>query len=146
MTDRYRSIIDVHIVLWRDGLVLLGERANTGYGDGLLNLPSGHLEDGESVVDGVIREAMEEIGITIDPADLRFAHVLHHRGESGAARIGFFFEALRWTGEPVNMEPHKCAGLLWADPNALPPNIIPYQAAGVRNCHLGTSFALHGWD
>ncbi|MFE2996095.1 DUF1707 domain-containing protein [Nocardia sp. NPDC059246] len=22
----------------------------------------------------------------------------------------------------------------------------PYQAAGVRNCHLGTSFALHGWD
>lgn len=145
MADRYTSIVDVHIVLWRSGLVLLAERANTGFADGCLNLPSGHLEEGESVIDGVIREAKEEIGISVAPADLRFVHVLHHRGVSSPGRIGFFFEAERWDGEPRNMEPNKCAGLVWADPSALPPNTIPYQAAGIRNCHRGVSFALDGW-
>lgn len=81
----------------------------------------------------------------VDPGDLRFVHVMHHRNECGAARVGFFFAASRWEGEPVNMEPHKCAGLVWADPNALPPNMIPYQAAGVANCHRGAPFALDGW-
>jgi hypothetical protein len=32
-----------------------------------------------------------------------------------ASRIGFFFTATRWHGEPVNQEPHKCAGLHWTD-------------------------------
>ncbi|WP_433664683.1 NUDIX hydrolase [Nocardia sp. CA-128927] len=146
MKERYRSIVDVHIVLWRDGLVLLGERANTGFGDGCLNLPSGHLEEGESVIDGAIREAKEEIGITVAPQDLRFAHVMHHRGDSGSSRVGFFFEAVHWEGVPVNMEPAKCAGLVWADPKCLPSNTIPYQAAGVVNCHQGESFALDGWS
>lgn len=146
MKDRYRSVVDVHVVLWRDGLVLLAERANTTFANGCLNLPSGHLEEGESVVDGAIREAKEEVGITIAPSDLRFAHVMHHHSESGGGRIGFFFEALRWEGEPVNMEPEKCAGLVWVDPKCLPPNTIPYQAAGVTNCHQGEMFALDGWD
>ncbi|MFE4455909.1 NUDIX domain-containing protein [Nocardia tengchongensis] len=61
MKPRYASVVDVHLVLWRNGLVLLAQRANTGFADGCLNLPSGHLEDGESVVEGVIREAHEEV-------------------------------------------------------------------------------------
>ncbi|MER6951258.1 NUDIX domain-containing protein [Nonomuraea sp. NPDC000554] len=145
MKRRYRSVVDVHLVLRRGGLILLAERANTGFADGGLNLPSGHLEEGESVVDAVIREAREEVGVIVDPPDLRFLHVMHHRGASGAARVGFFFEAVRWEGEPVNMEPHKCAGLLWADPGALPPNTVAYPAAGITQCHRGAVFALDGW-
>ncbi|MGW3542143.1 NUDIX hydrolase [Nocardia niigatensis] len=93
----------------------------------------------------MIREAHEEIGVVVTPSDLRFAHVLHHRSDSGAGRIGFF-EADQWIGEPRNMQPTKCAGLLWADPNALPTNTIPYQAAGIRNCHQRAPFDLHGWS
>ncbi|WP_229788412.1 NUDIX domain-containing protein [Thermopolyspora flexuosa] len=34
-------------------------------------LPSGHLEAGETVVQRAVREAREETGVTIDPADPR---------------------------------------------------------------------------
>jgi hypothetical protein len=54
VSHRHRSIVDVHLVLRRDGKILMGRRANTGYGDGLLHLPSGHLERGESVIEAVI--------------------------------------------------------------------------------------------
>jgi 8-oxo-dGTP pyrophosphatase MutT (NUDIX family) len=68
----------------------------------------------------VIREAHEEAGVLIDPADLAFSHAVHHRNPEGQPRIGFFFTATRWQGEPVNREPHECAGLHWADPARAP--------------------------
>jgi ADP-ribose pyrophosphatase YjhB (NUDIX family) len=43
------------------------------------------------VVQGVIREAREEVGVRMDPAELAFSHVIHHRDPLGQARIGFFF-------------------------------------------------------
>ncbi|MFI9531608.1 NUDIX domain-containing protein [Nocardia fusca] len=48
------------------------------YEDGAYHLPSGHLEAGESVVAALVREAKEEIGVTIDPAGVGFAHVMHN--------------------------------------------------------------------
>lgn len=144
-TTRYQAIVDVHLILIRDGLILLAERQGTGYADGLYNLPSGHLEDGESVVDGAIREAAEEVGIRLDPAHLRCATVLHHRNPEGRGRIGFFFEATHWHGEPENREPTKCAKLTWADPTLLPSNTVPYAAAGIHAYVTSTPFALHGW-
>jgi 8-oxo-dGTP diphosphatase len=145
-TDRYRSIVDVYVLLRRpDGMILLLERAGTGYADGQLCPPSGHLEAGESVVQGVIREAREEVGVRIDPADLAFSHVIHHRNPLGQARIGFFFSTTRWRGEPVNTEPHKCAGLYWVDPARPPVNTVPYTAAALAAITRGASFSLDGW-
>lgn len=143
----YCSPVDVHLILIRaDGWVLLAERRNTGYADGLLNLPSGKLEEGEDVRAAVIREAREEIAVRIDDTDLRCASVLHHRSPGGNGRVGFFFAAERWHGEPVNAEPHKCAQLRWADPDALPPETVSYTAAGLRAFRAGRTFDLHGWD
>ncbi|HUY49294.1 MAG TPA: NUDIX domain-containing protein [Streptosporangiaceae bacterium] len=107
--------------------------------------PSGHLEAEESVVRGVIREAREETGVLIDPADLAFSHVIHHRNPLGQARIGFFFTTTRWEGEPVNREPHKCAGLYWVDPARPPVNTVPYTAAALAAITRGASFSLDGW-
>ena len=130
--DRYRTIVDVYVLLRRpDGTILLLERSGTGYADGQLCPPSGHLEAGESVVQGAIRETREETGVLIDPADLAFSHVVHHRSPEGQARIGFFFTAVRWQGEPANLEPHKCAALHWADPARPPANTVPYTAAAL---------------
>lgn len=49
--------------------------------------PSGHLEEGEPVIDGAVREAGEEVGVTINPDDLAFAHVVHYRAP-GCGRAG----------------------------------------------------------
>jgi 8-oxo-dGTP diphosphatase len=144
--DRFRSIVDVHLVLIRDGQVLLSRRANTGYADGLLNLVSGHLEEGEDVVSAVARETEEEIGIRLDREDLACVHVMHHRNSEGQARIGFFFQPARWEGEPVNREPHKCSELLWCLIDALPADMVAYPAAALCSIGKGQTFSLHGWS
>ena len=76
--SRHQLTTDVHLVLLKGNDVLFGCRQNTGYEDGAYHLPSGHLEAGESVVAALIREAKEEIGITIRPEVVEFAHVMHN--------------------------------------------------------------------
>lgn len=102
---RYRACIDVHLILRCGEEVLLGQRQNTGFADGSWHLPSGHTEDGESATAALIRETGEEIGLHIDPAEVRFVHLMHHRTDSG--RIALFFEVTRWHGEPENREPKQ---------------------------------------
>jgi 8-oxo-dGTP diphosphatase len=130
MTERYRSIIDVHVILRRKGKILLLRRAGNVYATGMLCLPSGHLEDGESILSAAVRETKEEIGIALEPEALRLALSIHERHPGTThARIGFAFEPASWHGEPVNAESGKCSELLWADPARLPPDTVGYTAA-----------------
>ncbi|GIH91827.1 NUDIX domain-containing protein [Planobispora siamensis] len=139
--ERFRAIVDVHVLLVRDGEVLLLRRANTGYGDGRWHLPSGHLEAGESAVAAAVREAREETGVTIAPEDLRFAHVMHRAPD----RVGLFFLARHWDGEPYNAEPAKCSEIAWRPLDDLPPDMIAYPASAVHAVTTGEPFALHEW-
>ncbi|GAA2515639.1 NUDIX hydrolase [Pilimelia columellifera] len=143
--DRYRSIVDVHLLLVRDGRILLGLRQNTGYMDGCWHLPSGHLEAGESIPDGLIREAHEEVGLVLRHDQLRFAQLVHHREDGEEPRVGVFFEVTEWTGEPVNAEPDKCAELAWFPPLALPANTVRYPARAIHRYLAGDTFAVHGF-
>lgn len=59
----YTCVIDVLLLLVRDHDVLLALRENTGYADGQWNLPSGKLEDGEHILDALVRETREELVI-----------------------------------------------------------------------------------
>nr|WP_049574286.1 NUDIX domain-containing protein [Nonomuraea sp. SBT364] len=128
-------------MLVRDGEVLLGRRSGTGYADGLWHLPSGHLEAGESVVAAAVREAREETGVVIDPADLAFAHVMHRAPD----RVGLFYAATRWHGEPRNAEPHKCSELAWWPLDRLPGDIVDYPAAALAHIRDRVPFGLHAW-
>ncbi|MEU4575743.1 NUDIX domain-containing protein [Nonomuraea sp. ATR24] len=139
--DRFRAIVDVHVMLVRDGQVLLGRRSGTGYADGLWHLPSGHLEAGESVVAAAVREAREETGVVIDPADLTFAHVMHRAPD----RVGLFYAVTRWRGEPRNAEPHKCAEVAWWPLDRLPEDTVDYPAAAIAHIRDRVPFALHAW-
>lgn len=140
------TVIDVMIILERsDGRLLLAERSGTGYADGLLNLPSGKVDPGENVIDAVAREALEEVAVRIDPAALRPVHVMHYRNPEGQPRVGWFFATAQWEGEPVNAEPHKCAGISWHRPDELPANTVPYNALGIAHYLKGEPFSVHGW-
>lgn len=139
---RFRAIVDVHVVLTNpSGEILLLRRANTGYKDGQWHLPSGHLESGESVIDAAVREAREEVGVTIAPESLTFAHVMHRAPE----RIGLFFATETWTGTPHNAEPDKCSEIAWYALDALPPDTIDYPAAALAAITGRQPFALHDW-
>jgi 8-oxo-dGTP diphosphatase len=137
----HHVILDVHLLLVRDGHLLLTRRRG-GYGDGLWHLPSGKTEPGENVEAAVIREAREEVGVTVHPADLRCVHAVQvqHTGEQ--PRVGFFFEATRWTGEPSNQEPDKCSAVRWFPMHDLPDSVIPYPAAGIDGYLTGVPFSV----
>ncbi|WP_329428876.1 NUDIX domain-containing protein [Streptosporangium sp. NBC_01495] len=98
-------------------------------------------EEGETIDEAVAREALEEIGINLSVEDLRFVHLCHFRSPEGQARMGVFFEATSWEGEPVNAEPHKCARIEWFPLDRLPPNTYPYTAAGVERYRQGAPYA-----
>ncbi|WP_067271970.1 methyltransferase domain-containing protein [Streptomyces jeddahensis] len=141
---RHTEVVDVHLILRRGDEVLLARRAGTGYGDGLLNGPSGHVEDGEDVRAAMIREAREEIGLDLAPDDLRVALVMQHRGPGGQPRIGWFFEAEYGAGgEPVNREPDKCSGIGWHRLSELPDDMVAYCRAGFEAYRAGQRFVLH---
>jgi ADP-ribose pyrophosphatase YjhB (NUDIX family) len=142
--QRYRSCIDLHLIL-RDGQgrVLLGERRNTGWADGHLGLPSGHLEDGEPATVGAVREGEEETGVVIKPENLVLVHLMHHHTDSG--RVALFFQATTWSGETVNREPNKCAGWDFVPLDALPANVVPYVADALAHYSAGVPYSERGW-
>ncbi|BCB89825.1 NUDIX hydrolase [Phytohabitans suffuscus] len=142
---RYTAHVDLHLIL-RDaqGRVLLGRRQNTGWADGQLGLPSGHLEDGESATTGMAREAGEEIGVLVKADNLRLVHLTHHHTDSG--RVALFFEATDWAGEVTNREPDKCAGWSFVDPTDPPAGIVPYITDALRHIAAGAAYSERGWS
>ncbi len=85
-----------------------------GAEDGCWILPSGKLEDGGHAIEALMREAREEMGINLIASDLQPVGTAHYRNPEGRSRLGLFFATQSRRsrqGEPVNAEPHKCAGI-----------------------------------
>jgi 8-oxo-dGTP diphosphatase len=141
----YTSFVDVLLLLVRDEHVLLALREGTGYADGQWNLPSGKLDEGEDVQAAMLRETHEEIGLHLRRDWVRMAAALHYRNPEGRARVGFFFHAHTWHGEPYNAEPHKCARIDWFPLDRLPTNTVPYTRAGIDLFRRDEPFGLAGW-
>ncbi len=136
--------VTVHLFFFREDQILLLRRYHTGYRDGEYSVPAGHLDGEETVVAAARREAQEEIGVQIDPANITFAGVMHrHEGDE---RVDFFVHVHAWRGEPVNAEPDKCDDLRWADLETLPENTIPYVRQAIQNFLDGTPFEEFGWE
>ena len=113
---------------------MLIRRANTGYLDGFYSLPSGHIDGNEPAIYAAVREAKEEVGIDIDPNDLKFVHVIHRVAEEkDHERVDFFFEANKWQGEPSNMEPEKCDDIQWFKLDELPVKLSSVVAQALEN-------------
>ena len=135
--------VDLHLVLLRDGMVLLGKRLNAEFGTGQYHVPAGHLEADETVVDGILREGREETGISLSQDDVELIYVMHFRGKSD--RLGLFFMAESWSGEIRNMEPLKCAGWEWIGVNNLPVNLVPYARKALTDILSDRRLGLFGW-
>jgi 8-oxo-dGTP pyrophosphatase MutT (NUDIX family) len=111
--------------------VLLQLRSGTGYRDGhWAAAAAGHVEAGESVFEAACREAVEEVGVKIDPVDLEPLTAMHrtHRNDDPIdERVDFFFGCRRWVGEPRLVEQAKAAGLGWFPLSALPDPVVPHE-------------------
>lgn len=144
MTPRFTLVSAVHLLLLRDGQLLLSRRFQTGYQDGNYSLPAGHVDADESCLQALLRETHEEIGLQLSATDLHFAHVVHRFEDRES--LDFFFTCHNWSGEPQNMEPHKCDQLLWTPIQNLPENTVPYIRHTIT-CYLqGQKYSELGFN
>ncbi|MFE4515143.1 NUDIX domain-containing protein [Kitasatospora sp. NPDC056783] len=140
-------VIGVHLVLVEDGRVLLGRRRNTSFAEDQWHTPAGHLEEDESVLRAMAREAWEELGITIAEDDLVLLHALHHLdADDGRGRLQLFFRPLRYRGRVANREPEKCHELRWWPlGDGLPRDTVPYTAHALARIAEGSAVSAVGW-
>jgi 8-oxo-dGTP diphosphatase len=131
--------------------VLLQLREGTGFMDGhWAAAAAGHVEAGESVLDAAVREAAEELGIGIAPADLVPLCAMHRTAVPHGPvdeRVDFFFECRSWSGEPRTQEAEKSADLRWFDLDALPDPVVPHELQVMTALRDGSlrSIVTHGF-
>ena len=116
-------VVRVGVAVWiyKDGKVLMGKRKGS-HGAGSWSLPGGHVEFGETPIDTVSREVMEETGLEVGEItrcnDFQYGHRLFP--EDNKQYITLFFNAEYIGGEPRNVEPDKCEGWDWFGFDSLP--------------------------
>ena len=144
--ERFMTRVSVYLILENEREeILLSLRQNTGYADGYYGLVSGHVEKDETVCQAMIREAQEEVGISLLANDLHFVHVVQHK--SGIAPyIDFYFLCTQWTGQLTNCESHKCKNICFFPPSALPSNISANVIQALNYIKEGTYFSSFGFS
>jgi 8-oxo-dGTP diphosphatase len=140
--QRRRVVVDVILLLVRNDRILLRERANTGYGDGAYEPPSGQLADRETIVETAIRVASAQAGIAVTAENLSLAHVMHD--VSGSGRIAFFLTV------PGSEAMGECLspGARWFPLGDLPTNMLDRARVALANYAEGMRFSTYpriGW-
>jgi 8-oxo-dGTP diphosphatase len=145
MSERFKIIPEVVLLVIKDGKLLLLRRQNTGWHDDFYCPPAGHGEENETMKEAAAREAKEEVGITVDPEELEFVHV-QHRWNGDHSRIGFYFVAKSYDGEPYNAEPEKCDDLRYFSLDTLPKKTIAPFKYAIECYTKGISYSEFGWE
>ena len=103
---------------------------------------SGHVDENETARQAVARECLEELGITVNPADMEFVHLCHRvAGGDGRTYYDMCFVIRKYQGEPAVMEPEKNAGLRWFPTEALPENTSTAVEVMLRPCLRGQPYS-----
>lgn len=143
MAERFPKLVGAHVLLMRGNTIFLIHRVSNN--EQLWSIPAGHVDDQETVVNALIREAMEEVGIILEPEHLSFAHVMNRRRDNGKEVIEFFHIANEWSGEPKNCEPDKCDEVGWFPIHDLPKTMAPYVRQAIDAVRRGKHFSEFGW-
>jgi 8-oxo-dGTP diphosphatase len=134
MAEKLRSLMAVFVnIRDENGRMLLQQRVNTGYRDGYYDYScSGHVDEGESVLEAAVRELSEELGIDAKAEDLKLVHIM--QAFLDIPYTNFTFELDRFEGIPSIREPEKCSDLSYFAPDALPelctPNLRMNEKSG----------------
>ena len=150
MKDRYTLRCAVFLILTKvengKEYILLQKRYNTGLLDGKFDVScSGHLEKGETVTQAMIRETREELGIGIEPSDLKYSSVMHSKF-SEVEYIFVIFSSNKFKGNVSIMEPDKCNELRWFDINNLPDNLPDTRKIMIENYKNNNLYSEYGFN
>lgn len=113
------------LIFNENGEILLLRRQNTGYMDGYWGTPGGHLENNESIIDGLKREIKEEIDMNIINSKLISIITRYNENDT---YIDFVFKISGNLNEIKNNEPDKCSEILYFEKDNVESfkNVIPH--------------------
>jgi 8-oxo-dGTP diphosphatase len=116
---RIKSATNIYVI--KDNKLLLGKRKKIG--NGFWGLPGGHLEYGETPLEGAKRELEEETGLKAD--NLVYKNTVNEILISeGTHYISINFIFNNPSDEPELIEPDKFYEWKWFDLKNLPENIF----------------------
>lgn len=148
MTKRLKVVPAVYVAVLNGKSVLLLRRYQTGYLDGYYDLPSGHVEAGETIKECCIRELKEETSLKTSSQSLRLIHIYQNFASPETPYFGYIFRADQWSGEPSIRETNKCDDMAFFPLNKLPAKTIPQVREALRNVNTRSkiTFSLLGID
>lgn len=129
-------VASTNVSLVKDDKILLSRRANTGWMDGSLCIPGGHVEMGETPRQAAVRELEEELGVKVDVDDLEFVCVAA-RNTKPNQYVAYEFVIRDQGISYKNAEPGKCSELVWTDVHNLPEDTIPDFRAIIEQSVVG---------
>jgi 8-oxo-dGTP diphosphatase len=141
--EKHINIIPaVCLLLECDGKWFVGRRANTGYCDGCLNMPAGHIDADETPREAAVREAKEEVGVDVGINDITFVHVQYNRNVDGHHdRTHYYFKIEDCDLRPINTEPHKCSETLWLPAGEKLDEFVPFMGEALTAYLKGEAYS-----
>jgi 8-oxo-dGTP diphosphatase len=123
----------------KDQHILVQQRAPHRSMPGLWEFPGGKVEPGEAPEQALVREIDEELGISLDHADLEpLTFASEPLGEKQLVLL--LYRATRWVGEP---RPLDASAIRWAAVEELrtlpmPPADVPLLSVLARSAGFGS--------
>lgn len=151
MSEPYLTPSAIILILMRESggrkQVLLQRRRNTGFADGLWDFScAGHVEKGENMTAAAVREAKEELGVTVAAENLQFAVLIHKCDKlCNLVYYNAYFVCAEFDGEPTIREPEKCSELKWVDIDDLPDDLIDDRKCALKAYLDDKHYLEYGW-
>jgi len=127
----WKPNVVVAAIVEHEGRFLLVEEETDGAI--VLNQPAGHLDEGETLIDAVIRETLEETAWHIEPTALLGVYRWPHPTQPVTyLRFAFIAHALREeTGRALD---HGCLRALWLTPEEIRAQRARHRSPQVERC------------
>lgn len=146
MSKQRKVTIGVGVIVVRDGKMLVTRRRKgSSWGNGVIAMPGGHIEEFETAYKCAIRECVEETGLVVRPFKINdYTYVVHAEEwfREGRHHWTVYLPATVAGGSLCNPEPHKHEPWQWKTLDELavlcgPDDWIPIKALVVNREKIG---------
>lgn len=128
------SSVNLHIIM--DGKILLMRRISQRWMGGKLQIPGGHVDQDESPLGAALREANEELGISIDSDDIRHISTAVVKDDQ-TEYFALQFQLIKPRNYTFRIaEREKCSELVWAELHQLPDDTIDLFKVVIEQTHI----------
>ena len=135
MSDRWKPSVTVAAIVEQGGRYLLVEEETP---EGLrLNNPAGHLDEGESLLQGVVREALEETARRFEPSALVGVYLSRFRRpwlDEDVTYLRFAFCGTVGEAEPGRALDDGIVRTLWLTPDEIRASTARHRSPLLLRC------------